>query len=661
MGRNPIATAAAAVVLACCIAAPAEAEPLHGLTQIQCADDTAGCDLTVPSLAASHDTVVSPDGESLYVSGGNANNAVTVFDILGDGKLAFRQCLSLDGSGGCTTVPALNNPGGIAVSPDGESVYVNAFSSDAIIEFDRAANGSLTDAGCVAPTGCATTIGAGFDGPSRGLTVSADGKSVYAVAAFGDSVWRFDRAAGGALTPAGCIGDTGGTGGCAATIAALDDPGDVTVSPDGKSVYAVSASDDAIIRLDRTTSGAITFASCVKDQGAPVAGCIAEIEGLNGAAGVVVSPEGNDVYVSSNADRGITQLRRGTDGRLAPQSCISLPGSTGGACEQRAQGLVDPTGLVISADGESLYTISFTGHTLIELDRSTATGRLSDAGCVAGFDSSPCSVAATQITGHNSVATHPDGRTVYVGGTSRTVMAFKRDLPPVCDDTESTGLPGALQNITLPCSDPNGDPVTIEITREPAHGTLGAPAASVGYTPDGGWTGVDTFTYRAGADGKYSAPARATVLTSPATGPTGPAGPAGVGIEGPAGATGATGPVGAPGPAGSIGPTGATGATGATGPRGPAGRDARITCKAARAKRGRVKVTCSVRFTASRRVAVRATLKRGGTTYATGYEVVNRGTAGVALKAKRKLVRGSYTLSMRFATGDVITQKVRVR
>ena len=237
-------------------------------------------------------------------------------------------------------------------------------------------------------------------------------------------------------------------------------------------------------------------------------------------------------------------------------------------------------------------------------------------------------------------------------------MAFKRDLPPVCDDTESTGLPGALQSIALPCSDPNGDAVTLEITREPSHGTLGAPGASVGYTPDGGWTGVDTFTYRAAADGKYSAPARATVLTSPATGPIGPAGPVGAGTEGPAGATGATGPVGALGPAGPIGPTGATGAPG---PRGPAGRDARITCKAARARRGRVKVTCSVRFTASRRVAVRATLKRGGRTYATGYRVVNRGSAGVALKTRRTLVRGNYTLSMKFATGDVITQKVRVR
>ena len=117
MGRNPIATAAAAVVLACCQAAPAEAEPLHGLTQIQCADDTPGCDLTVPSIGSAHDTVVSPDGKSLYVSGGNVSHAVTVFDVLADGRLAYRECFNDDGSGGCTNAVGFDNPGGIAVEP----------------------------------------------------------------------------------------------------------------------------------------------------------------------------------------------------------------------------------------------------------------------------------------------------------------------------------------------------------------------------------------------------------------------------------------------------------------------------------------------------------------------------------------------------------------
>ena len=56
-------------------------------------------------------------------------------------------------------------------------------------------------------------------------------------------------------------------------------------------------------------------------------------------------------------------------------------------------------------------------------------------------------------------------------------------------------------------------------------------------------------------------------------------------------------------------------------------------------------------------MAVRATLKRGAKTYATGYRVVNRGNAGVALKTKRTLVRGTYTLSLKFANGDVSTRR----
>ena len=51
---------------------------------------------------------------------------------------------------------------------------------------------------------------------------------------------RFDRdTATGALTPQGCVADVGDAAGCGATQQGLDGANGVAVSPDGKSVYIV--------------------------------------------------------------------------------------------------------------------------------------------------------------------------------------------------------------------------------------------------------------------------------------------------------------------------------------------------------------------------------------------------------------------------------------
>ena len=45
----------------------------------------------------------------------------------------------------------------------------------------------------------------------------------------------------------------------------------VTVSPDGKSVYVASFSDDAVVRFNRAADGALTAAGCFENLG--LTGC----------------------------------------------------------------------------------------------------------------------------------------------------------------------------------------------------------------------------------------------------------------------------------------------------------------------------------------------------------------------------------------------------
>jgi hypothetical protein len=116
--------------------------------------------------------------------------------------------------------------------------------------------------------------------------------------------------------------------------------------------------------------------------------------------------------------------------------------------------------------------------------------------------------------------------------------------------------------------------------------------------------------------------------------------------SGPKGDTGTAGTPGPQGPAGADGSAGAQGPQGAAGPQGRPGRDATVTCKAGKPKRGKVKVTCTVRFTAPRGSKVTARLSRAGRTYARASANAPRGQARLRFKTLRATPAGRYTMTI---------------
>jgi Collagen triple helix repeat (20 copies) len=133
------------------------------------------------------------------------------------------------------------------------------------------------------------------------------------------------------------------------------------------------------------------------------------------------------------------------------------------------------------------------------------------------------------------------------------------------------------------------------------------------------------------------------------SGDAGPQGPPGQqGVPGVQGNPGAKGDPGAPGVAGAKGEKGAKGDAGAQGKPGRNGRDA--SCIVKRGK-GAPKITCRLVAAKAKASKARASLRRGGKTYA-------RGTVA-SMRATRKLPRGSYTLRYR-VSGKLVTQAVRV-
>jgi DNA-binding beta-propeller fold protein YncE len=174
----------------------------------------------------------------------------------------------------------------------------------------HAGPGGLTQAagaaGCIARGGGPEGCGAGkaLAGPVD-LAVSPDGRFVYAAASVADAVaiLRRDRATGvltQSLTRNGCISQSGG-GGLCRRGRGLDEVWGVSLSPDGRNLYAVSSKVNMLSAIARDqASGRLAqlpgrFGCFIRAGGF---GC-PEGRGLTVAVAVTVSPDGRNVYVAS--------------------------------------------------------------------------------------------------------------------------------------------------------------------------------------------------------------------------------------------------------------------------------------------------------------------------------------------------------------------------
>lgn len=118
-----------------------------------------------------------------------------------------------------------------------------------------------------------------------------------------------------------------------------------------------------------------------------------------------------------------------------------------------------------------------------------------------------------------------DGR----GGTAQATVTITVDRAPTAGDDRATTRPGTVHKIDVLANDtdPDDDPLVIDIATAPAHGTAvvrdnGTPANPrddyVDYTPAAGFHGVDSFVYRIndGRGGVSQATVTITVDTPPA-------------------------------------------------------------------------------------------------------------------------------------------------
>jgi DNA-binding beta-propeller fold protein YncE len=379
-------------------------------------------------------------------------------------------CVSETGTAGaCANGVALDGAAGVALSPDGRNVYVATFESDAVVVFDRdPETGALTQKagtdGCVSDnsTGGGCVEGVALDGAS-GVALSPNGRTVYVVSQFSDAVVVFDREVEtGVLTQkagtAGCVSVSGTGGACVEGTPALNGASRVAVSGDGRNVYVVAF--NAVVVMDRDpATGALAEKAgtdgCVHETGG--SGC-ADVRALLGPTDLALSRDGGSVYVASQASDAVAVFERnlatgvlaqdgGTDG------CVSETGS-----ETCADGVAlnGPDGVAVSPDGRTVYVASRFSSAVAVLDRDVSTGALTQpagpAGCISSSGhGGACSVSAGVGT-HLGVTVSPDGASVFVAAEGNAVGVFERDLASGAL-TQQAGVAGCISETGGACTD----------------------------------------------------------------------------------------------------------------------------------------------------------------------------------------------------------------
>ncbi|HEX4837484.1 MAG TPA: Ig-like domain-containing protein [Solirubrobacteraceae bacterium] len=339
------------------------------------------------------------------------------------------SCYSTIAAGGCTAFGESQSIFGaepIAVSGDGLNVYAGGDNGGGVA-FSRGAGGALATIGSAG--GFADTRFA-ISGAGLFASVRDTGSNYGEVAALA-------RGAGGTLSFANSIVDN-----CNVAIEhklctndnGLFDVEGVAVSPDGSHVYAASHFGGA--EGTGKTGGALTVfsrnaatqviaqAQCVPYAATVLGPCkeSGSAEGLQGAEGVAVSPDGKFLYATgyfAGAVLGFNIVQSGANvGKIGSLVNCLWGAATNSECTQTA-GMGLGKSIALSPDGHDVYVAMFNGD-ITALRRDPVSGVLSFNQCFTEAGGGGCAADPALIVGARDVAMSPDGRYVYLSGGSGT-------------------------------------------------------------------------------------------------------------------------------------------------------------------------------------------------------------------------------------------------
>jgi DNA-binding beta-propeller fold protein YncE len=315
----------------------------------------------------------------LYVTGSTSGN-IAGFEIGASGVLT-----PLPGA----PSGAGPNASAIAITPDGQHLYVALPGADVVRHYRIGASGVLVPIGAVA-TG---------PGP-MGLAVDPDGRRLF-VGNGGSSVSVYEIAGSGALTP--IVGSPFAVTGGAAGVAA---------SPDGRHLFVANPGADTASIHEIAPSGAL----------APLGTVPAVFP-----SSIAVAPDASRLFVPQGSlTNSVLVYDVASSGAVTPVAGSPFPAGT------------NPAAVAPSPDGGRLYTVN---PSSVNLSAYTVGG----SGALTPVPGSPFGAGALGLTG--AAAITPDSRRLYLPGfLPERVLGY--DLGPSGTLTPIAGSPFASGVVT---------------------------------------------------------------------------------------------------------------------------------------------------------------------------------------------------------------------
>lgn len=322
--------------------------------------------------------VAGRDGEVLYVAEATADQ-VAVFDIA---------------SGEVTQmIPVTQRPMGLAVSADGNRLYVTSAVAEGLVQVIDVRHGEVVDSIAVGHTPVA-------------VVPAPDGQTLYVCNQFDNNVGVVDLAAGEQV----------------ATIAVVREPVAAALTADGALLYVANHLPAGPADGDY----AAAVVSVIDTAAMKVVKHIELPDGSTNLRGIALSPDGRYAYLAHTLGRykfPTTYLERGWVNTNA-MTVIDVPGCTyvnTVLLDDPGLGAANPYGVVCTPDGEYIVVSHAGSHELSVIDREELHARLLPARSARDFVSASTSTSGRQFPDAGYAAEDVPNDLTFLAGIRRRV------------------------------------------------------------------------------------------------------------------------------------------------------------------------------------------------------------------------------------------------
>lgn len=338
------------------------------------------------------DLAISPDGRYLYGLNENDQSALLFVRDGITGEIRLSEVIVDSGFGrrGSGIMPAFEQNAKLLMASDGRSLYRLSSGNGILAVFARDLDtGGLTRVQ-ILRNGDAEL---GYFNIPYWIAASPDGRHIYAGGGNGTQILILSRNSNGRITYKNYF-DIGPLEG------GRWSSGSITVSPDGKIVYASSLFDDKLFIYNRQQdTGDLNLVQTIRS---------------NAPRNLLISPNENHVYFQhyDQASYFAHYMREDSTGKLVKVDDYAL--------EIDFYPKTPPTGLSMSSQGDAIYMLDGESRHFV-IHRDTLTGKLELTQVfrnnVGGTD---------RLLPTNSVVASPDNRFLYVGAEN-AINIFTRD------------------------------------------------------------------------------------------------------------------------------------------------------------------------------------------------------------------------------------------